>query len=176
MVRAKPLDEQVQFLSRVLTAMDDNKLGDEKMKYVDAYLVHLEKELQKKRAEEAEQEAQARALEEVGLIQAERRAAGEEFAPELAEKSRREKLERSVDRFVDFHRFDDEDETGVADIDFEEFSDEETAAAEKFPALKGGVYVKYSAYEDTREHLENNKTLLKVGSPARQAALAEPLG
>lgn len=78
--------------------------------------------------------------------------------------TRKEKLQRSVDRFVDFNRFDDEEEDdGVVNIDFYEFSDEESRASEKYPALNGGIYVKYSDYEETQEHLQKNKTLLKVG-------------
>lgn len=44
MIRDKKLDSQIEFLNQLLTAMDENSIPEEKMKYVDAYLVHLEKE------------------------------------------------------------------------------------------------------------------------------------
>lgn len=58
MIRSKELDAQIEFLNQVLTAMDENKLSDEKMKYVDAYLVHLEKELEKKQMQQKWEEQQ----------------------------------------------------------------------------------------------------------------------
>lgn len=74
MIRSKPLQEQIDFLNQVLTAMDENKLDDEQMKYVDAYLVHLEKEQDKKKLQEQKAREQEEAqdpgdvLEEVGSL------------------------------------------------------------------------------------------------------------
>lgn len=82
--------------------------------------------------------------------------------PEDVDISRREKLERSVDKFIDMNRYEDDDDDALETLNFQDYSDDETAGYEKYPVLSGGVYMKYTDYEDTEEHLEKNKTLLKV--------------
>ena len=52
MIREKDLDFQIDFLNQLLSAMDENKIQETKMKYVDSYLIHLEKENEKKKLEQ----------------------------------------------------------------------------------------------------------------------------
>jgi hypothetical protein len=61
MVRDKKLSTQIDFLNQLLTAMDENKLPESQMKYIDAYLIHLEKEQEQKKVKEKWEEEQKKA-------------------------------------------------------------------------------------------------------------------
>ena len=172
MVRDKNLSVQIDFLNQLLTAMDENNLSDQQMKYIDAYLVHLEKEQEQRKVQAKWEEEQKKAIMKNEIIEQvtvncqlkrkEERKYNQLVETGDEDMSRRDKLERSVDRFVDFNKFDDDDSEGVEKINFQDHSDDESLVYEKYPVLNGGIYIKYSNYEHTHEHLQKNKTLLKV--------------
>ena len=74
MIRDKDLSIQIEFLNQLLLAMDDNKIDEKKTKYIDSYLIHLEKEQEKKQLEEKwnkeknEANAHAELMENVNVI------------------------------------------------------------------------------------------------------------
>ena len=86
----------------------------------------------------------------------------------------REKLENSVERYIETHKEEDK-KLDKTEMNFFEDSEDELDRNENLNAEKGGVYTRFKDYEKNLTDIKQNKIILKVESQAWGIAFEEPV-